>query len=456
MIQAAERLAESQGVAAACAALGVPRSSLYRQRLPATVAETPAEPSVRSAPQRALSQIERIQVREVLNSERFQDQAPREVYAQLLDEEQYLCSWRTMYRILAQHNEVRERRNQLRHPVYAKPELMATSPNQVWSWDISKLRSSSKGIYYYLYVIIDIFSRYVVGWMIAEVETAELAEQLIAEACAKQGIQQAQLTVHADNGSPMIAKSVAVLLADLGVVKSHSRPHVSNDNPYSEAQFKTLKYHPDYPERFGSVADARSWARRFFHWYNHQHHHTSLGLLTPADVHAGRAEAIRQKRQAVLQRAFEAHPERFVQGVPRPDELPQAVWINPPKPITDQPAARPEHPVVPAECFVVADTHHANPGTLASPAILSYTPNGGTEDSATLRSDMSADPADSVARQSRANAALPTAYQKAKLHCPQSDKPTPTVQPALVKTATTDSTSLSELQLPHIPTLNSR
>ena len=227
-----------------------------------------------------------------------------------------------MYRILAQHAEVRERRNQLRHPAYHKPELLATGPNQVWSWDITKLRSPSKGVYYYLYVIIDIYSRYVVGWLIAEVEAAELAEQLIAETCAKQGVQRAHLTIHADNGSPMIAKSVAILLADLGVAKSHSRPHVSDDNPYSEAQFKTLKYRPDYPERFGSLADARSWSRSFFAWYNDQHHHTGLGLLTPAVVHTGRAEVVRQKRQTVLQHAFQAHPERFTHGLPRPARLP--------------------------------------------------------------------------------------------------------------------------------------
>ena len=456
MIETAERLAEAQGVTVACTALGVPRSSLYRERLAATMVDPPAEPPVRPAPPRALSPMEQERVREVLNSERFQDQAPREVYAQLLDDEQYLCSWRTMYRILEQHDEVRERRNQLRHPVYAKPELLATSPNQVWSWDISKLRGPSKGIYYCLYVIVDIFSRYVVAWMIAEVETAELAEQLIAEACARQGVQRAQLTIHADNGSPMVAKSVATLLADLGVAKSHSRPHVSNDNPYSEAQFKTLKYHPDYPERFGSVPDARSWARTFFHWYNHEHHHTGLGLLTPADVHAGQAEAIRQKRQAVLQRAFDAHPERFVNGVPRPDELPQAAWINPPKPTADQPAAGPEHPVVPAEWVTVADTHRANAGTLASPAILSYTPSGGTEGRATLRSDLSADPVDSVAGQSRVDAALPVPCQKAQPHCPESDKPKPTVQRTLLKSAPTDSIRISTPPQPNTRTLNSR
>jgi putative transposase len=337
MIQTAEQLAASQGVKVACAALAVPRSSLYDAR---SQAAEPTASAPREAPsRRALSQAEKEQVRDLLNSERFQDTAPREVYAALLDEERYLCSVSTMYRILAQHAEVRERRNQLRHPAYQKPELMATRPNQVYSWDITKLRGPSKGSYYSLYVIIDIFSRYVVGWLLAEVESAELAEQLIAETCAKQGVAREQLAIHADNGSPMIAKSVAVLMADLGVVKSHSRPHVSNDNPFSEAQFKTLKYRPDYPQRFGSLADARSWARRFFVWYNDRHHHTGLGLLTPTDVHHGRAETVRQKRQIALHRAYQAHPERFVKGAPVPAKLPAAVWINPPK------DSNPEQPI---------------------------------------------------------------------------------------------------------------
>jgi putative transposase len=334
MIERAEQLAELQGVAAACAALGVPRSSLYDARSQAAKPAVP-EPQAaasRPGPPRALSRAEKERVRDLLKSERFQDYAPREVYSELLDkEQQYLCSWRTMYRVLAEYDEVRERRNQLRHPAYKKPELMATGPNQVYSWDITKLRGPSKGVYYYLYVIIDIYSRYVVGWMIAEVESAALAEQLIAETCAKQGVRREQLTIHADNGSPMIAKAVALLMADLGVAKSHSRPHVSNDNPFSEAHFKTLKYRPDYPERFGSLADARSWARRFFAWYNDGHHHTGLGLLTPADVHHGRAETVRQKRQVALLRAYQAHPERFVKGAPVPAKLPEPVWINPPK-----------------------------------------------------------------------------------------------------------------------------
>ena len=387
MIQTAEALAVSHGVAAACTALAVPRSSLYRTRpapMPETVTPAP-EPPARPAPPRALSPTEQEQVRALLNSERFQDAAPREVYAELLDEQRYLCSISTMYRILAEHAEVRERRNQLRHPAYHKPELLATGPNQVWSWDITKLRGPSKGVYYYLYVMIDIYSRYVVGWLIAEIESAELAEQLIGATCAKQDVQRAQLTLHADNGSPMIAKTVAILLADLGVAKSHSRPHVSNDNPYSEAQFKTLKYRPDYPDRFGSVADARGWARNFFAWYNDQHHHSGLGLLTPAVAHTGRAETVRQKRQTVLRQAYQVHPERFPQGLPRPAQLPVAAWINAPK------SGTAEAPAVPA----------ASSSSVAAPADVRYTPVGGPEDRATLRSDSSAESADGVAGQSR-------------------------------------------------------
>jgi putative transposase len=316
-------------VTTACAVLAVPRSSLYRHRQPVAAPVEPVPP--RPPPARTLSETEKAQVRDVLNSERFQDQPPREVYATLLDEGQYHCSWRTMYRILDEHAEVRERRNQLRHPTYQRPELLATGPKQLWSWDITKLRGPAKGQFYYLYVILDVFSRYVPGWLIAERESAELAEELIAETCRKQGITAAQLTIHADRGGPMLAKPVAQLMADLGVQKSHSRPHVSNDNPYSEAQFRTLKYCPTYPDRFGSVADARQWGDDFFQWYNHEHHHTGLALLTPADVHHGRAAALLAQRQAILQRAYEAHPERFVKGAPQVPQLPVAVWINPAK-----------------------------------------------------------------------------------------------------------------------------
>jgi putative transposase len=282
-----------------------------------------------------LSQAEKVTVRQVLNSERFWDSSPRQVYATLLDEGTYLCHWRTMYRILDEHTEVRERRNQLQHPNYTKPELLATGPNQLWSWDITKLRGPAKWTYYYLYVILDVFSRYVVGWMIAERESASLARELIAASCTKQGIQREQLTLHADRGNSMHSKSVALLLADLGVTKTHSRPYVPNDNPYSEAQFKTLKYRPDYPDRFGSIADARCWARYFFQWYNHEHRHTGLGLMTPATVHYGQAQTVYGQRQQVLHAAYAAHPERFVRGLPTPPELPTAVWINRPQTIDE-------------------------------------------------------------------------------------------------------------------------
>lgn len=330
MIQVVKDLMPTAGLTRACQVLGLPRSSFYQaHRSVAPVASRPA-PERPPSP-RALTPTEKTTVREVLNSERFQDQAPREVYATLLDEERYLCSWRTMYRILAENQEIRERRDQRQHPTYAKPELLATGPNRVWSWDITKLRGPVTWTYYYLYVILDVYSRYVVGWMIAERESEDLAQELIRETCAKQGIHPGQLTLHADNGSAMIAKSVAQLLIDLDVVKSHSRPHVSDDNPYSEAQFKTLKYRPDYPQRFGGLAEARAWAHGFFAWYNQEHHHTGLGLLTPAVVHHGQAELVLQKRQQVLNVAYATHPERFVKHAPVPAQLPAAVWINPPK-----------------------------------------------------------------------------------------------------------------------------
>ena len=332
MIVLAEQLAQEVGVTRSCQALAVPRSSLYRARVP--VAETtgaPAEAPARPTPAAALDPVERAQVVELLNSPRFQDLAPRQVWAVMLDEGCYLCSWRTMYRLLAVEHQVRERRHQRRHPAYTKPELLATAANQLWSWDISKLRGPSIGIYFYLYVILDVFSRYVVGWMIAQRESADLAQTLIETSCQRQGILPEQLTLHADRGAPMIAKSVAQLLDDLGVIKTHSRPQVSNDNPYSEAHFKTLKYRPDFPDRFGTIIEARRWAGDFFHWYNHQHYHTGLGLLTPATVHFGQAQEIQTQRQQVLQDAYDAHPERFVRGRPTAPQLPAAVWINRPK-----------------------------------------------------------------------------------------------------------------------------
>lgn len=272
---------------------------------------------------------------DVLHEDRFVDKAPAEVYATLLDEGVYLCSIRTMYRILQAESEVRERRNQLRHPEYKKPELLATAPNQVWSWDITKLKGPVKWTYFYLYVIIDIFSRHVVGWMIAGRETAELAKQLIAESCIRQGIDENQLFIHSDRGAPMTSKALALLMSDLGITKSLSRPYVSNDNPYSESQFKTLKYRPSFPERFGSLQDARAFCQQFFNWYNNEHYHSGIALMTPAMVHYGSAEECNRKRQIVLSGAFEKHPERFVNGQPTVLELPQEAWINPPTPKDD-------------------------------------------------------------------------------------------------------------------------
>jgi len=323
-MQAAEQLAADVGIAPACDALAVPRASFYHRRKPK------AKPKPRPKPQRALSPTERQNVLDVLHAKPFVDCAPAEVYATLLDNTQYICSVRTMYRILADNKEVRERRNQLRHVKYEKPELLATGPNQVWSWDITKLKGPVKWTYYYLYVILDIFSRYVVGWMVAYRETAALPIRLIEESYRKQGIDTDQLTLHADRGSPMTAGTTAQLMGRLGVTKSHSRPHVSNDNPFSEAQFKTLKYQPAFPERFGCIDDAIANCRTFFPWYNNDHHHSALGLLTPAEVHYGHAPRVIEHRRKVLLEAYQAHPERFVNGPPRPAEPPTAAWINPP------------------------------------------------------------------------------------------------------------------------------
>jgi putative transposase len=284
-----------------------------------------------------LAPAERQPVLDTLHGERFVDRAPAEVYAALLDENTYLCSIRTMYRILQDHQEVRERRNQLRHPQYHKPELLATAPNQVWSWDITKLLGPVKWNYFHLYVILDVFSRYVVGWLLATRESAELAQRLIRETCLKQQIVPEQLTIHADRGPAMRSQSVAQLLATLGVVKSHSRPHVSNDNPFSESQFKTLKYRPEFPSRFASHDQGLDFCRQFFPWYNEEHHHWGLGLMTPGVVHRGQATQILAARQATLSTAYQAHPERFVRREPKPLPLPDAVWINPPHNTTSIP-----------------------------------------------------------------------------------------------------------------------
>lgn len=322
---ATRSLSTEIGIKPACDALGIVRSGFYRGQGPATA------PAPRPSPPRTLSSDERQAVLATLHSDRFVDTAPATVYATLLDEGRYHCSIRTLYRILDEQAEVKERRNQLRHPVYQKPELLATAPNQVWSWDITKLLGPVKWSYCYLYVILDIFSRYVVGWMVALAESAVLAQRLIKDTCEKQQIGTGQLTLHADRGSSMTSKPVALLLADLGVTKTHSRPYTSDDNPFSEAQFKTLKYRPDFPERFGSLEDARVFCQTFFSWYNGEHRHSGIGLMTPAVVHDGRANTMRDARQQVLMTAYAAHPERFVRKPPQPPILPHAVWINPPK-----------------------------------------------------------------------------------------------------------------------------
>ncbi|CUI06883.1 Mobile element protein [Janthinobacterium sp. CG23_2] len=332
MIDAANNLADRVGVAAACRALRLPRSALYRDRaargvctLPLACVATPAR-----RPPLALSELERRVVLDLLNSPRFANCAPAAIHAQLLDEGRYVASVRTMYRLLQGCAAVRERRNQLRHPEYAKPELLAVVPNQVWSWDITKLKGPVRGTCFHLYVILDIFSRYVVGWMVAEQETAELAEQLIADTAAKEGIMPGTLTLHADRGSSMRSKPVATLLSDLGIVKSHSRPYVSDDNPYSEAQFKTMKYQPGFPARFGSLADARVHCATFFTWYNHQHRHSGIAMMTPESVHTGRAAEVGKQRQATLADAFQRTPNRFKHRMPQTQRLPTAAWINPP------------------------------------------------------------------------------------------------------------------------------
>lgn len=317
---------DTLGVESLCGALGLSRATYYRRQNPK------AEMSPRPSPPRALSSDERSAVLAVLHEPRFVDQTPLEVYATLLDEKRYLCSPRTMYRILDANAEVRERRAQLRHANHPVPQLLAERPNQVWSWDITKLLGPATWTYFYLYVIMDIFSRYVVGWMVAHRESAALAKRLISETLTRQGVAKGQLTIHADRGTSMRSKLVAQLLADLGVTKTHSRPHVSNDNPYSEAGFKTLKYRPDYPGKFGSLEDARAFHLDFFDWYNNEHHHSGLALMTPHDVHNGLADARRVHRATVLDAAFLAHPERFPRGRPTPLAPPTAVWINPPPP----------------------------------------------------------------------------------------------------------------------------
>jgi putative transposase len=352
MMQTVADSKDRMGVAPTCAAMGLARSSFYRHQHPKPAG---VRATRRTSP-RALTAAERESVLEVLHEPRFADLAPAQVYTQLLDEGRYLCSERTLYRILEENKEVRERRDQLRHPVYQKPELLATAPNQVWSWDITKLLGPVKWTYFYLYVILDIFSRYVPGWLLATRESAALAKHLIEETCLRQGIVPGQLTTHSDRGPSMTSKPVALLLSDLGIVKSLSRPYTSNDNPYSEAHFKTLKYTPNFPDRFGSIQDGRGHCLTLFDWYNTKHHHSGIAMMTPEAVHYGRAPVIIAARQKTLDNAFTLHPERFVRNPPSHQEVPQQVWINPPKTKTDIQVAPGSTIVTPGDMMAASAT----------------------------------------------------------------------------------------------------
>jgi putative transposase len=312
------------GVGSLCKALGEPRSSYYRSQC------VPKPLKERTRSTRRLTEGEERKILSVLNSERFADMAPGEVFATLLDEGSYYCSERTMYRILKRHNQNTQRR-QAQPRNYNRPELLATRPNELWSWDITKLKGPVKWTYFYLYKIIDVYSRFIVGWLLAPRESASLAEGLISDTCLKQEIIPGTLTVHADNGSSMKSLAVGNLLADLGVTKTHSRPHVSNDNPYSEAAFKTLKYRPDFPEKFNCIEDARLFCTNFFKWYNNEHRHSGISMLTPQSVHYGMTESILEKRAEVLNEAYQNHPERFVKGSSVVKQVPKEVYINKPK-----------------------------------------------------------------------------------------------------------------------------
>jgi putative transposase len=319
------------GIAPACVALSINRAGIYRARDRLARRHCAMFPRKRRPrPPLALSEAERSVLLLILNSERFADLAPAAVFAILLDEGRYHGSVRTMYRLLAAEGLSGERRKQRAHAAYVKPELLAERPNEVWSWDITKLKGPVKWTCFHLYVILDIFSRYIVGWMIAARESAELAEQLIADAVHKQRIVPGTLTLHADRGSSMRSKPVAALLVDLDVAKTHSRPHVSDDNPYSEAQFKTLKYRPSFPARFGSIADARAHCQAFFRWYNTVHRHSGIAMMTPYTVHHRHDQRLTEQRGITLMAAFAAHPERFKGLAPKPAQVPESVWINPP------------------------------------------------------------------------------------------------------------------------------
>lgn len=323
--QAREQLEPHVGVQASCRITGISRSTLYRRRTPKP---EKLEPGVRPVPPNALTEQERDRLIEILNSEEFRDKAVRQVWAALLDRGVYLASPSTMYRELRARGQVRERRAQARHDAKKKPQLEARASNDVWSWDITKLPGPVRGRFFDLYVVIDIYSRYVVHWEIHLSESGEIAERFIENAIRANG-SIAPGTLHSDRGTAMTSLSVAELLSELGITKSHSRPKTSNDNPYSEAQFRTLKYCPVFPGRFGSFADARSFCRRFFDYYNHRHYHSGIGLHTPFTVHIGTAQAIQDKRASTIEAFRAANPRRFTRR-PRLPKIPTVAWINRP------------------------------------------------------------------------------------------------------------------------------
>lgn len=331
------------GIGLACNALNVGPASFYRYRcsLKKTLQTRPEqEVRDRQLPTgRALSDLERAEVLSELMSERFMDLAPRQVYATLAEEGTYLCSIRTMYRLLEDEQAVLERRTVRRAGKYRKPELLAVRVNEVWTWDITLLKGPSRGMHYYLYVVLDIYSRYVVGWMLADRECQHLAEQLLRETCHNQGVEAGQLCLHSDRGPSMKSQTVETLLLKLGVAKSHSRPHVSDDNPFSEAAFKTLKYCPLFPARFGSLTEAEMFCQGYFAWYNERHHHTGLVLLTPAQVHYGDPVALLLARHQTVLAAYAQCPARFGYRPPRLEVLASAVYINPPAKISPEAAA---------------------------------------------------------------------------------------------------------------------
>jgi putative transposase len=325
--QSAESLIGLVGVKKACELLGRVRSTFYRRKNP----PASTAPALRPSPPNALSQPERAAVLRLLNEPAHCDLAIDQVYARTLDEGIYLCSPATMHRLLASSGASSDRRAQRTHPAKKRPELLAMGPNEIWSWDITKLRGPTRGLFYDLYVILDIFSRYVLNWLVAAHEDAELAKEFIEDAILTQGITRDTLTIHADRGGAMRSKPVSQLMVDLGVTRSHSRPHVSNDNPFSEAAFKTLKYCPTFPSRFGCLEDARVFSEEFFTFYNHEHRHSGIGLHTPASVHYGTHLEIREQRQVTLNAAYDANPIRFRRLAPSAPSIPELVWINPPE-----------------------------------------------------------------------------------------------------------------------------